>query len=179
MSSWSIALCGWFERSWQSTASLSVKSYLVATFLLFSCVGLYWGGRVVIDYLLTFIECVKYTSFALTSYLVSKLHSFIQTMPWSTRGIWSLWPCTLCTIVYILPQSYQRFQLQLFLFADGKKKVQIECEKEWGAKKMGILPCAYTTQCGFGLSSLYPKRFFLFSDNDTYGDLQGCSCWFT
>ena len=110
MSSWSIALCGWFERSWQSTASLSVKSYLVATFLLFSCVGLYWGGRVVIDYLLTFIECVKYTSFALTSCLVSKFHSFIQTMPWSTRGMWSLWPCTLCTIVYILPQYYLRFQ---------------------------------------------------------------------
>ena len=43
---------------------------------------------------------------------------------------------------------------------------------------MGILRCVDTTQCGFGLSSLYPERFSLFSDDHTYRDFQGCSCWF-
>ena len=34
---------------------------------------------------------------------------------------------------------------------------------QWaGREKMGILPCACSSQCGFGLSSLYPKRFFSF-----------------
>ena len=52
--------CGWFERSRQSTASISVNRLPSAHFYWVSCVWLY---------LLTFIECVKYTSFALTSYL--------------------------------------------------------------------------------------------------------------
>ena len=45
-----------------------------------------------------------------------------------------MYPC-----VYTV--SIWDFNLQLFLFADGKKKVQTECEEEWGAEKMGILPC--------------------------------------
>ena len=134
MSSWSIALCGWLERSWRSTASLRVNRLPSAHFYWVSCVWLY---------LLTFIECVKYTSFALTSYLVSKLYFFIQTMPWSTGGIWSLWPCTSCTLVCILSQSeistFNCFSLQM-----GRRKFRLSVRKNEERKRWGFyLVCKF------------------------------------
>ena len=60
------------ETIWQSSASVSVNRLIFGGLLCGTL--LKW---VVIDYLLTFTECVKYTSFASASYLVSKLHWFI------------------------------------------------------------------------------------------------------